>query len=225
MQAGMMDYPLIIPNDPAVSAPQTDQLSSLTSTIFGNQHEVQHAGILAPQLARVTSQGSSPHTSSSTVERKTNEMSKTKPRIHIQSIDRNGRRRRVYTKTQFTCSHCPRKFSITNLETYCRHVVENNIQREFKCPEPTCPWYIIGFQRKLEKDRHYTRKHGIPEYECRFWAGPGKELSDGAGVCTTRWHSDAGNRARHERTVHGYYIPTQRAQVSPLDDDYMVTTR
>ncbi|KAK9459076.1 uncharacterized protein V1516DRAFT_616024, partial [Lipomyces oligophaga] len=135
------------------------------------------------------------------------------------NIDRNGRRRRVYTKTQFTCSHCPRKFSVTELSLYCKHVQENKIQREFKCPETSCPWHIIGFQRKLERDRHFTRKHGVPLYECRFWAGKGKEKFPGSKVCTTQWHADSGNRTRHERTVHGYYVATQRGgKSSSLED-------
>ncbi|KAK9234671.1 hypothetical protein V1525DRAFT_349749 [Lipomyces kononenkoae] len=241
MQSGITGYPLIVPNYP-VSTHQTDPQSSLTSSMFGNQQEAPRPGIIAHRFPWVAPQAPSPvqalaatyvhdqdssatlgsHISPASVERTTNVVPKTVPRIRIQDIDRNGRRRRVYTKTQFTCSHCPRKFSITNLETYCRHVAENNIQREFKCTEPTCAWSIIGFQRKLERDRHYTRKHGIPEYECRFWAGPGKEIFEGAGVCTTRWHTDAGNRARHERNVHGYYIPTQRGQVSAWDEDHLV---
>ncbi|KAK9477339.1 hypothetical protein V1514DRAFT_334151 [Lipomyces japonicus] len=129
-------------------------------------------------------------------------------------VDRNGRRRRVYKKTQFTCSHCPQKFLISDMHTYCQHVIENNIQREFKCPESSCPWSIIGFQRKLEKDRHFTRKHGVPKYECRFWAGPGKEKFSGSKICTTQWHADSGNRTRHERSVHGYYVATQRGKSS-----------
>ncbi|KAK9254805.1 hypothetical protein V1507DRAFT_454493 [Lipomyces tetrasporus] len=160
-----------------------------------------------------------PHSTSIHVDRA---LQRATPPQENQDVDRNGRRRRVYTKTQFTCSHCPRKFSITDIEIYCRHVVENNIQREFKCPERTCPWHTIGFQRKLEKDRHYTRKHGVPQYECRFWAGPGKEMFEGAGVCTTRWHADAGNRTRHERSIHGYYVATQRGRASSLDEVEMV---
>ncbi|KAK9352111.1 hypothetical protein V1523DRAFT_414907 [Lipomyces doorenjongii] len=236
-QLGMMDYPFIIPNQ-AFSATQIDQQSSLMPTTFGNQRQPSLPGTAVPPFTAaqvshpVTIISTTPYPSTTTVPSHSSSAGAdrtrqgaasmtTRPRRN-QDIDRNGRRRRVYTKTQFTCSHCPRKFSITNIEVYCRHVVENNIQREFKCHEPTCPWHIIGFQRKLERDRHYTRKHGVPQYECRFWAGPGKEIFKGAGVCTTRWHADAGNRTRHERNVHGYYIATQRGHLSSLDEAEMV---
>ncbi|KAK7204555.1 hypothetical protein BZA70DRAFT_281108 [Myxozyma melibiosi] len=139
-----------------------------------------------------------------------------------ETVDYNGRRRRIYTKTQFACNHCPRKFSIKDMDEYARHVEEFNIQREFKCPEPSCPWAKIGFQRKLEKDRHFTRKHGVPKYECRFWAGPGKEKFPGAKVCTTQWHADSGNRTRHEKSVHGYFVKTHRGRASLLEEVEMI---
>ncbi|KAK9360000.1 hypothetical protein V1504DRAFT_393316 [Lipomyces starkeyi] len=236
MQLGMMDFPLIIPNQP-FSAPQIDPQSSLMPMMFANQRPSSLPGtavqpLTAAQVSHpVTIISTTPylptttmpsHSSPAGTDRTTQGASMTTRPTQNHDIDRNGRRRRVYTKTQFTCSHCPRKFSITDIEVYCRHVVENNIQREFKCLEPTCPWHTIGFQRKLEKDRHYTRKHGVPQYECRFWAGPRKEIFEGAGVCTTRWHADAGNRTRHERNVHGYYIATQRGRLSSLDEAEMV---
>ncbi|KAK9317231.1 hypothetical protein V1522DRAFT_403068 [Lipomyces starkeyi] len=232
MQLGLMDYPLLIPNQP-FSAPQIDPQSSLMPMMFANQRQSSLPGTTVQPLTAaqashpVTIISTTPclptttmrsHFSSAGTDRTTQGASMTTRPTQNHDIDRNGRRRRVYTKTQFTCSHCPRKFSITDIEVYCRHVVENTIQREFKCLEPTCPWHIIGFQRKLERDRHYTRKHGVPQYECRFWAGPRKEIFEGAGVCTTRWHADAGNRTRHERNVHGYYIATQRGRLSSLDE-------
>ena len=75
--------------------------------------------------------------------------------------------------------------------------------RKFKCPEPSCAWHKIGFVRKLEQQKHHTRKHGNPTFECRFWTADGTEKYPGSGVCTTHWHADSGNRLRHERAVHG----------------------
>ncbi|KAK9475519.1 uncharacterized protein V1510DRAFT_409469 [Dipodascopsis tothii] len=144
------------------------------------------------------------------------------------TLDSNGRRRRVYKKTQYTCSHCPLVFSITSMDKYCEHVIQYNVSREFKCTVASCPWSIVGFQRKLERDRHYARKHGKPSYECRFWGGEGKEKFLGAGVCTTQWHADSGNRSRHEKTVHGYYVPTHRGRgksSSSLDEMAMVQVK
>ncbi|KAK9457384.1 hypothetical protein V1511DRAFT_453366, partial [Dipodascopsis uninucleata] len=127
-------------------------------------------------------------------------------------VDRNGRKRRIYRRTQFSCSHCTKRFSVADLNEYCDHVIKYGIQRPYKCSESSCPWSIIGFQRKLERDRHHTRKHGVPRYECRFWAGPDNEKFPGSKICTTQWHADAGNRTRHERSVHGYYVATSRGK-------------
>ncbi|KAK9384620.1 hypothetical protein V1515DRAFT_641081 [Lipomyces mesembrius] len=168
MQLGMMDYPLIIPNQP-LSPTQIDPQSSLMPMTFRNQMQSSLPGtavhpLTAAQVSHpVTIIPTTPYFPTSTVPSHSSSN---------QGIDRNGRRRRVY----------------------CRHVL-------------TCPWHIIGFQRKLERDRHHTPKHGVPQYECRFWAGSGKEIFEGAG---------------HERNVHGYYIATQRGRYSSLDEAEMV---
>ncbi|KAK9380315.1 uncharacterized protein V2V93DRAFT_391877 [Kockiozyma suomiensis] len=166
--------------------------------------------IVSPTLSEFTSEHPTPRSSVNS------------PSMTDDTVDHNGRRRRIYTKTQFSCNHCSRKFSIKYMDEYARHVEEFSIEREFKCPEPSCPWSKIGFQRKLEKDRHFTRKHGVPKYECRFWAGPGKEKFAGANVCTTQWHADSGNRTRHEKNVHGYFVKTHRGRASSLEEVEMI---
>ena len=143
-------------------------------------------------------------------------------------LDINGRKPRQWRNRKYRCSHCTLVFFDRDLALYARHIekVEAEYEayrnsshgghgnnsggggpepsgRKFKCPEPTCPWSKIGFVRKLEQQKHYTRKHGNPTFECRFWCPDGKEKFPGCRVCTTHWHADSGNRLRHERAVHG----------------------
>lgn len=133
-------------------------------------------------------------------------------------LDCNGRKPRQWRNRKYKCSHCNLVFYDRDLDLYAKHIrkVEAAVPvdsteasgldasgRRFKCPEPSCPWHHIGFVRKLEQQKHHTRKHGNPTFACRFWMPDGAELYRGAGVCTTRWHADSGNRLRHERAVHG----------------------
>lgn len=137
-------------------------------------------------------------------------------------LDFNGRRLRKWKNRRYQCSHCDLSFYDEDLDEYARHVEEVErlqgtaaTRRKYKCAEPSCPWHKIGFFRKLEARKHYSRKHGIPEFECRFWAGENKEKFPGCGVCTSRWHADSGNRIRHEQAIHKVPKIEKKRSTSP----------
>lgn len=125
-------------------------------------------------------------------------------------LDYNGRKPRKWRNRKYKCSHCGKYFLDQDLHLYAQHIEEiekqkNGIsisKRKYKCAHPSCPWHKIGFVRKLEAQKHYVRKHGVPQLECRFWS-PNGEKYPGCGICTTRWHADSGNRSRHEHAIHG----------------------
>jgi hypothetical protein len=125
-------------------------------------------------------------------------------------LDFNGRKPRQWTNRKYRCSHCHLSFFDKDLELYAQHVeqVESRkggillTRRKYKCTEKSCPWHRIGFFRKLEAQKHFARKHGTPQFECRYWCESGEKYP-GCGVCTTRWHADSGNRTRHEQAIHG----------------------
>lgn len=125
-------------------------------------------------------------------------------------LDYNGRKPRKWKNRKYKCSHCDLSFYDKDLHLYADHVEKVEKQkdgqsltrRKYKCAEPTCPWHKIGFLRKLEAQKHFVRKHGVPKFECRFWCADGEKFP-GAGICTTRWHADSGNRSRHEHAIHG----------------------
>uniref|UniRef100_A0A060T293 ARAD1C23584p n=1 Tax=Blastobotrys adeninivorans TaxID=409370 RepID=A0A060T293_BLAAD len=125
-------------------------------------------------------------------------------------LDFNGRKHRRWKNRKYKCSHCDLSFLDADLDLYAQHVehVEKNTEngilltrRKYKCAHPSCPWHKIGFLRKLEAQKHFVRKHGVPQFECRFWVPEGEKFP-GCGVCTTRWHADSGNRSRHEHAIH-----------------------
>jgi hypothetical protein len=122
-------------------------------------------------------------------------------------LDYNGRKPRQWRNRKYRCSHCNLIFYDRELASYAAHIMQverdhGTSGRRFKCTEPSCHWSKIGFVRKLEQQKHFTRKHGNPTFECRFWSPDGKEKYKGYRVCTTHWHADSGNRLRHERAVH-----------------------
>lgn len=126
-----------------------------------------------------------------------------------QKLDYNGRKQRQWKNRKYKCSHCDLVFFDHELSTYATHIIKIEKKggleasgRRFKCTEPSCHWSKIGFVRKLEQQKHFTRKHGNPTFECRFWKPGKKEKYKGSRVCNTRWHADSGNRLRHERSVH-----------------------
>lgn len=144
-------------------------------------------------------------------------------------LDCNGRKPRQWRNRKYKCSHCSLVFFDRDLALYAAHIEkveqmhkssrssssttgqpsanskksDSGSGRKFKCPEASCPWSRIGFVRKLEQQKHFTRKHGNPSFECRFWSPDGREKFPGCRACTTHWHADSGNRLRHERAVHG----------------------
>lgn len=125
-------------------------------------------------------------------------------------LDRNGRKQRIWTKRTYKCNHCELVFPHADLSEFASHISSlekvhgvDKIGRKFKCLCHDCEWHHIGFVRKLEREKHFKRKHGNPDIQCRYWAGKGKEAFKGAKPCTTRWHTDCGNRRRHEIAVHG----------------------
>jgi hypothetical protein len=136
--------------------------------------------------------------------------SPTAPPQSTAGLDFNGRKPRQWANRRYRCSHCNLSFLDKDLELYALHVEEvesrkGGIQltrRKYKCPEKQCPWHRIGFFRKLEAQKHFARKHGVPQFECRYWSETGEKYP-GCGVCTTRWHADSGNRTRHEQAIHG----------------------
>ena len=122
-------------------------------------------------------------------------------------LDYNGLKPRQWRNRKYRCSHCSAIFYDRELASYAAHIMQverdhGTSGRRFKCPEPSCHWSKIGFVRKLEQQKHFTRKHGNPTFECRFWSPDGKEKYKGYRVCSTHWHADSGNRLRHERAVH-----------------------
>ncbi|KAA8915737.1 hypothetical protein TRICI_002119 [Trichomonascus ciferrii] len=125
-------------------------------------------------------------------------------------LDYNGRKPRKWRNRKYKCSHCGISFLDQDLHLYAQHIEEIEKEkggiavskRKYKCAHPSCPWHKIGFVRKLEAQKHYVRKHGVPQFECRFWSENGEKYP-GCGVCTTRWHADSGNRSRHEHAIHG----------------------
>ncbi|CAG79374.1 hypothetical protein B0I72DRAFT_93062 [Yarrowia lipolytica] len=126
-------------------------------------------------------------------------------------VDFNGRKHRKWRNRKYKCKHCDEIFYDKNLEEFAAHIqkVEKETGttevagRHYKCESPDCLWHIIGFVRKLEAQKHYDRRHGHPKFQCRFWCEGDMEKFPGSKTCSTRWHVDSGNRARHERAVHG----------------------
>lgn len=126
-------------------------------------------------------------------------------------VDFNGRKHRKWRNRKYKCKHCDEIFYDKNLEEFAAHIqkVEKETGttevagRHYKCESPDCLWHIIGFVRKLEAQKHYDRRHGHPKFQCRFWCEGDVEKFPGSKTCSTRWHVDSGNRARHERAVHG----------------------
>lgn len=125
-------------------------------------------------------------------------------------LDRNGRKPRVWKNRKYKCNHCNSIFHHADLASFAKHIREWErklgvaaVSRKYKCDDENCEWRYIGFTRKLERDKHFKRKHGHPDIECPFWTNNGQELFPGARVCTTHWHTDSGNRRRHEIAVHG----------------------
>ncbi|KAG5356874.1 hypothetical protein CKK34_6256 [Yarrowia sp. E02] len=126
-------------------------------------------------------------------------------------VDFNGRKHRKWRNRKYKCKHCDEIFYDKNLEEFAAHIqkVEKETGttevagRHYKCESPDCLWHIIGFVRKLEAQKHYDRRHGHPKFQCRFWCEGDVEKYPGSKTCSTRWHVDSGNRARHERAVHG----------------------
>ncbi|KAG5366675.1 hypothetical protein CJU89_1113 [Yarrowia sp. B02] len=126
-------------------------------------------------------------------------------------VDFNGRKHRKWRNRKYKCKHCDEIFYDKNLEEFAAHIqkVEKETGttevagRHYKCEAPDCLWHIIGFVRKLEAQKHFDRRHGHPKFQCRFWCEGDVEKYPGSKMCSTRWHVDSGNRARHERAVHG----------------------
>lgn len=125
-------------------------------------------------------------------------------------LDRNGRKPRVWRKRTYRCNHCDLVFPHKDLGAFAQHIHEleqqhgvDKICRKYKCPVDDCEWHFIGFTRKLEREKHFKRKHGRPDIQCGYWAGEGEEAFPGAKPCTTRWHTDCGNKRRHEIAIHG----------------------
>ncbi|RDW49309.1 hypothetical protein B0I75DRAFT_97223 [Yarrowia lipolytica] len=126
-------------------------------------------------------------------------------------VDFNGRKHRKWRNRKYKCKHCDEIFYDKNLEEFAAHIqkVEKETGttevagRHYKCESPDCLWHIIGFVRKLEAQKHYDRRHGHPKFQCWFWCEGDMEKFPGSKTCSTRWHVDSGNRARHERAVHG----------------------
>lgn len=126
-------------------------------------------------------------------------------------VDFNGRKHRKWRNRKYKCKHCDEIFYDKNLEEFAAHIqkVEKETGttevagRHYKCEAPDCLWHIIGFVRKLEAQKHFDRRHGHPKFQCRFWCEGDVEKFAGSKTCSTRWHVDSGNRARHERAVHG----------------------
>lgn len=125
-------------------------------------------------------------------------------------LDRNGRKPRVWRKRTYKCNHCNLVFPHADLASFAKHIRDleysfgvETICRKYKCTEKSCEWHYIGFTRKLEREKHFKRRHGRPDIQCSYWAGEGKEAFPGAKPCSTRWHTDCGNKRRHEIAVHG----------------------
>ncbi|CAN6614579.1 hypothetical protein TRVA0_006S00144 [Trichomonascus vanleenenianus] len=142
-----------------------------------------------------------------------------------EGLDFNGRKPRKWRNRKYKCSHCTKSFLDKDLDLYAQHVEEvesreggiHLTRRKYKCADPKCPWHKIGFLRKLEAQKHYVRKHGVPRFECRFWSEDGEKIP-GAGVCTTRWHADSGNRTRHELAIHGNAVHMLKASKKEKKD-------
>ncbi|EGV62158.1 hypothetical protein CANTEDRAFT_136098 [Yamadazyma tenuis ATCC 10573] len=65
----------------------------------------------------------------------------------------------IYIREVLLCSHCPKKFeTVHELALHCQ---EFNLYKGFKykCPLATCPFKLIGFNKKLDLRRHVTAKH------------------------------------------------------------------
>lgn len=181
-----------------------------------NQHTINHAPPTMPIVDHIdrtihssindsSGAAAAPHapTTSSTNEPST-------PQSGDSDLDFNGRKHRRWKNRKYKCSHCSLSFLDADLDKYAEHVehVEKNTEngilltrRKYKCAHTSCPWHKIGFLRKLEAQKHFVRKHGVPQFECRFWVPEGEKFP-GCGVCTTRWHADSGNRSRHEHAIH-----------------------
>lgn len=57
----------------------------------------------------------------------------------------------------YRCTHCPELFP--TIFEYAKHLDENEIEREYKCPFKLCPWKILGLLRRPDLRRHCAIQH------------------------------------------------------------------
>lgn len=111
----------------------------------------------------------------------------------------------------YKCTHCSEMFK--ELIDLAKHIDENKIARQHKCPFEDCPWSIIGLPRRAEVRRHCAAQHAYvitypdDKTECHEGYISSEKFKCQYDFCD-RLFKRKDSQQRHEKLVH--LNPTSR---------------